>query len=42
MGQLLSLVRSQFLVDAAGYNQIRGVPIRAAELAEAIEAMVDA
>jgi 2-oxoglutarate ferredoxin oxidoreductase subunit alpha len=42
MGQLLALLRSQFLVDAAGYNQIRGVPIRAAELAEAIEAMVDA
>ncbi|MDX6479950.1 MAG: 2-oxoglutarate/2-oxoacid ferredoxin oxidoreductase subunit alpha [Gaiellaceae bacterium] len=41
MGQLLSLIRSQFLVDAAGYNQIRGVPIRAAELADAIEAMVD-
>jgi 2-oxoglutarate ferredoxin oxidoreductase subunit alpha len=42
MGQLLSLLRSQFLVDAAGYNQIRGVPIRAAELADAIEGMVDA
>ena len=42
MGQLLQLLRSQFLVDAAGYNQIRGVPIRAAELADAIEAMVDA
>jgi len=41
MGQLLSLLRSQFLVDAAGYNQIRGVPLRAAELAEAIEAMVE-
>jgi 2-oxoglutarate/2-oxoacid ferredoxin oxidoreductase subunit alpha len=41
MGQLLSLLRSQFLVDAAGYNQIRGVPLRAAELADAIEAMVD-
>ena len=42
MGQLLSLIRSQFLVDAAGYNQIRGVPIRSGELADAIEAMVDA
>jgi 2-oxoglutarate ferredoxin oxidoreductase subunit alpha len=35
----LQLVRSQFLVDAAGYNQIRGVPIRAAELADAIESL---
>src|SRR5438874_8159762 len=41
LGQLLQLIRAQFLVDAAGYNQIRGVPIRAAALAEAIEAMVD-
>jgi 2-oxoglutarate ferredoxin oxidoreductase subunit alpha len=40
MGQLLQLVRSQFLVDAHGYNQIRGVPLRAAEIADAIEALV--
>jgi 2-oxoglutarate/2-oxoacid ferredoxin oxidoreductase subunit alpha len=39
MGQLLQLVRSQFLVDAHGYNRIRGVPLRAAEIAEAIEAL---
>jgi 2-oxoglutarate/2-oxoacid ferredoxin oxidoreductase subunit alpha len=39
MGQLLQLVRSQFLVDAAGYNRIRGLPLRAAEVAEAIEAI---
>ncbi|MGH3010004.1 MAG: 2-oxoacid:acceptor oxidoreductase subunit alpha, partial [Gaiellaceae bacterium] len=42
LGQLLQLVRSQFLVDAAGYNRVAGVPLRASELAEAIEAMVDA
>jgi 2-oxoglutarate ferredoxin oxidoreductase subunit alpha len=42
MGQLLQLIRAQFLVDAAGYNRIRGVPLRAAEIADAIEAMVDA
>ncbi len=41
LGQLLQLVRAQFLVDAAGYNQVRGVPLRAAELADAIEALVD-
>jgi 2-oxoglutarate ferredoxin oxidoreductase subunit alpha len=39
MGQLLQLVRAQFLVDAHGYNRIRGVPLRAAEIAEAIEAL---
>jgi len=42
LGQLLKLVRAEFLVDAAGYNRVRGVPLRAAEIAEAIEAMVDA
>jgi 2-oxoglutarate/2-oxoacid ferredoxin oxidoreductase subunit alpha len=42
LGQLLQLVRSQFLVDAVGYNRVAGVPLRASELAEAIEAMVDA
>ncbi|MGH3050216.1 MAG: hypothetical protein ACRDLK_08660, partial [Gaiellaceae bacterium] len=41
LGQLLKLVRAEFLVDAVGYNQVRGVPLRAAELADAIEALVD-
>jgi 2-oxoglutarate ferredoxin oxidoreductase subunit alpha len=39
MGQLLQLVRSQFLVDAIGYNRIRGFPLRAAELQDAIESL---
>jgi len=42
LGQLLQLVRSQFLVDAIGYNRVRGFPLRAAEVAEAAEALVDA
>ena len=42
LGQLLQLVRSQFLVDAIGYNHVRGFPLRAAEVAEAAEALVDA
>jgi 2-oxoglutarate ferredoxin oxidoreductase subunit alpha len=41
LGQLLKLVRAEFLVDAVGYNRVAGVPLRAAEVAEAIEAMVD-
>ncbi len=40
-GQLLKLVRADFLVDAHGYNRIRGVPLRAAEVADAIEALID-
>jgi 2-oxoglutarate ferredoxin oxidoreductase subunit alpha len=39
-GQLLRLVRSEFLVDALGYNRVRGLPFRAAELHEAIEALL--
>jgi 2-oxoglutarate ferredoxin oxidoreductase subunit alpha len=41
LGQLLKLVRAEFLVDAVGYNRVRGLPLRAAEVAEAIEALVD-
>jgi 2-oxoglutarate/2-oxoacid ferredoxin oxidoreductase subunit alpha len=40
LGQLLKLVRAEFLVDAVGYNRVTGLPLRAAEVAEAIEAMV--
>jgi 2-oxoglutarate ferredoxin oxidoreductase subunit alpha len=36
LGQLSLLLRGQFLVDAVGYNQVRGLPLRSAELAEAI------
>jgi 2-oxoglutarate ferredoxin oxidoreductase subunit alpha len=40
LGQLLKLVRAEFLVDAAGYNRVRGLPFSSAELAEAMEAML--
>jgi 2-oxoglutarate ferredoxin oxidoreductase subunit alpha len=40
LGQLLKLIRAEFLVDAIGYNRVRGLPLRASELAEAIDAMV--
>ena len=35
------LIRAQFLVDAAGYNKVRGRPFHAEELADAITALVD-
>jgi 2-oxoglutarate ferredoxin oxidoreductase subunit alpha len=34
-GQLLSLVRDKFLVDAVGYNKVEGLPILAEELERA-------
>ena len=37
-GQLLQLIRREFLVDAVGYNRVRGLPFRSSELAEAITA----
>ncbi len=40
LGQLLKLVRAEFLVDALGYNRVRGVPFRSSELAEAIGALL--
>jgi 2-oxoglutarate ferredoxin oxidoreductase subunit alpha len=42
LGQLRMLLRAEYLVDAAGYNKVRGRPFRAAELADAITALVDA
>jgi 2-oxoglutarate/2-oxoacid ferredoxin oxidoreductase subunit alpha len=41
LGQLLKLVRAEFLVDAVGYNRVRGVPFKASELADAITALVE-
>ena len=40
LGQLRMLVRAQFLVDAHGYNKVRGLPFTSSELQEAIEAVM--
>ena len=41
LGQLRMLVRAEFLVDARGYNRVRGKPFRASEIVDAIQAMVE-
>jgi hypothetical protein len=41
LGQLALLIRGRYLVDAVGYNRVRGLPFKASELAEAIVAVVD-
>ena len=41
LGQLLKLIRAEFLVDAIGYNRVSGLPMRASEIAQAIEGLVD-
>ncbi len=40
LGQLRKLIRAEFLVDATGFNLVRGLPFRAGEVQEAIEAML--
>ncbi|MCZ2225036.1 MAG: 2-oxoacid:acceptor oxidoreductase subunit alpha [Chitinophagales bacterium] len=40
-GQLIKIIRDQFLVDAKGYNKIMGVPITKTELIEKIKSMLD-
>ncbi len=37
LGQLALLLRGKFLVDVISYNRVRGLPFRAAELADTIE-----
>jgi 2-oxoglutarate ferredoxin oxidoreductase subunit alpha len=40
LGQLAMLLRAEFLVDAVSYSKVRGRPLSAAELEDAILAMV--
>jgi len=39
LGQLLKLIRAEYLVDAVGVHRVRGVPFTSTELADAIEHM---
>ncbi len=41
LGQLSMLIRAKYLVDVVGYNHVRGLPLKAAELAEAITGLID-
>ncbi|MGA9749453.1 MAG: 2-oxoacid:acceptor oxidoreductase subunit alpha [Nocardioides sp.] len=42
LGQLSLLLRARYLVDVHGYNHVRGLPLRAAELSEAITELIEA
>lgn len=39
-GQLIKIIRDQFLIDAVGYNKIKGVPITRTELVTAIKELL--
>ena len=41
LGQLSMLLRARYLVDVVGYNHVRGLPLRAAELAEAVTELIE-
>ena len=41
LGQLLKLVRAEFLVDAVGYNRVSGSPFKWVEIADAIKAVIE-
>ena len=41
LGQLSLLLRAKYLVDVVGYNHVRGLPLKAAELAEAITDLIE-
>ena len=37
LGQLAHVIRAKYLVDAIGYNQVRGLPFTSAELETMLE-----
>lgn len=39
-GQLIKIIRDRFLIDAVGYNKIKGVPITRTELVTAIQQLL--
>ena len=41
-GQLVRVLRAEYLVDAVGYNKVRGVPLMTHEIVEAIDQLLEA
>ena len=41
LGQLRMLIRAEFLIDAEGYNRVRGKPFRIAEIVEQAERLLN-
>ena len=40
MGQLKTLIRSQFLIEAIGFNKVQGKPFGVSELVHEIESVI--
>ncbi|MEU6813223.1 2-oxoglutarate ferredoxin oxidoreductase subunit alpha, partial [Streptomyces sp. NPDC046831] len=41
LGQLATLIRARYLVDAHSYNQVNGMPFKAEQLATALKEAID-
>ncbi len=41
LGQLATLIRAKYLVDAHSYNQVNGMPFKAEQLATALKEAID-
>ena len=41
LGQLLMLIRAKYLIDAVGYDKVRGKPFRIAEIVEEAERLLE-
>ncbi|MEV0502209.1 2-oxoglutarate ferredoxin oxidoreductase subunit alpha, partial [Streptomyces spectabilis] len=41
LGQLATLIRAEYLVDAVSYNQVNGMPFKAEQLATALKEAID-
>ncbi len=39
-GQLIKIIRDQYMVDAIGYNKIMGIPITSTEMIEEIKELL--
>jgi 2-oxoglutarate ferredoxin oxidoreductase subunit alpha len=41
LGQLLTVLRARFLVDAVGLNKVQGRPFKVAEIVQRVEDLLD-
>ena len=41
LGQLVRVLRAEYLVDAVGFNRVRGLPLSSEELYEAITQLIE-
>ena len=39
-GQLVRILRAEYLVDAVGFNRVRGLPLATEEICEAIDQLL--